>query len=74
MAPSIEKLTTDFKKRMKVGLIIAGVGVVLSLIGYFLPTNIQLIPLVVGYLFLRRSHLHSVLALAQVHERRSRSC
>ena len=52
MAPSIEKLAADFKKRMKVGLIIAGIGVVLSLIGYFLPANIQLIPLVVGYLFL----------------------
>jgi hypothetical protein len=50
MTRSTAELAVVFKKRMKVGLIIAGVGVVLSLIGYFLPASIQLIPLVAGYL------------------------
>jgi ABC-type dipeptide/oligopeptide/nickel transport system permease component len=50
MTLSTADLVARFKKRMKIGLSIAGVGVVLSLIGYFLPASIQLVPLVAGYL------------------------
>jgi hypothetical protein len=43
-------LAALFKKRLKIGLIISGVGLAVGLIGYFLPGSIQLVPLVVGYL------------------------
>lgn len=43
-------LAARFKKRMRIGLIITGSGLVLGLIGYFLPSSVQLLPLVIGYL------------------------